>query len=181
MPLDYRNRQQIFDKSPEVAQALDDICKQLENVANQTNSSPIGVTNPPPTPNSLNVTAAHGIFDAKITDNNPVSRGINYFLQYSPSPSFNSPTTIDLGQSRNHRVSLGNQTLYWRAHSSYPTSAWSGHVYHGTSTVPIALFGGGPMTGPALQPSSGSGTSDGASGSDGAFGNNPVRGNLTGR
>jgi hypothetical protein len=181
MPITYRNRPQIFDKSPETAQALDDICSQFENVCKQVNASPIGVTNPPPAPTSLTVTAAQGIFDAKITDNNPVSRGVNYFLEHSLSPSFNAPTTIDIGQSRNHRASLGNQTLYWRAHSSYPTSSRSGHAYHGTQTNPIAVVGGGASTGPVLQSSSGSGTSSGASGSDGAFGNNPTRGNLTGR
>lgn len=180
MPLNYRNRQQIFDKSPEFAQALDDICGQLENVSRQANASPNGVTNPPSPPNSLNVTAAHGIFDAKIEDSNPINRGANYFLEYSPSPSFNSPTTIDLGQSRNYRANLGNQTLHWRAHVSYPTSARSAHVYHGTQSNPIAVVGGGAYSGPVLQPSSGSGTSRGASGSDGAFGNNPSRGNPTG-
>jgi|ERR1700722_6591464 len=181
MPINYRNRQEIFNKSPELAQALDDICDQFSHVSDQVNASPNGVTNPPAAPNSLSVTAAQGIFDIKLIDNNPVSRGINYFLQYSQNSSFNSPITIDIGQSRNHRVNLGNQTLYWRAHSSYPTSAISGHVYHGTSSNPIAVVGGGSSTGPALQSSSGSGTTVGASGSDGGFGNNPTRGNLTGR
>lgn len=174
--LPYRNRAQILAASPEVGQALDDLADHIQNVMNQTNSSPNGVTPPPPNPSALTVTASQGIFEAKIDDYNPVNRGINYFLEYSQNPQFSAPTTIDLGQSRNHRANLGNQTLYWRAHSSYPTSTRSTHVYHGSASSPVAVSGGGAATGPAPLPSSGSGTSSGASGSDGAFGNRPSRG-----
>jgi len=166
----------ISDKFPEVGMALDDMIDYIQSVMTQTNSSPQGQSDPPPSPASLKVTAAHGIFDAAITDNNPVNRGINYFLEYSDNPQFNAPTTIDLGQSRNFRGHLGNQNLYWRAHSSYPTGPRSPHVYHGGSPVnPSPVAGGGVLTGPTPQPSQGSGTSNGASGSDGAFGNFPYR------
>ena len=111
MPLDYRNRQMISDKFPEVGMALDDMIDYIQSVMTQTNSSPQGQSDPPPSPASLKVTAAHGIFDAAITDNNPVNRGINYFLEYSDNPQFSAPTTIDLGQSRNFRGHLGNQNL----------------------------------------------------------------------
>jgi hypothetical protein len=175
MALSYKNRQYILDKHPEIGEAFDDIVSQLQNVAGQSNANPNGVTDPPISPSSLKVTAAQGIFDAQIIDRNPVQRGINYFLEYSDNPGFSSPHTIDLGQSRNHRVALGNNTLYWRAHSSYPTSARSAPVYHGSQASPVAVVGGGTSTGPSFLPSEGSGTSNGASGSDGAFGNNPRR------
>jgi hypothetical protein len=165
----------ISDKYPEIGQAIDDAFSQLEYMATQTNSALHGNTDPPQAPSQLVVTASQGIFEARIHDTNPVNRGINYFLEYSKNPAFNSPITIDLGQSRNHRAHLGNQTLYWRAHSSYPTSARSTPVYHGTATMPIAVVGGGAISGPDLLESSGSGTSYGATGTDGGFGNQPKR------
>lgn len=176
MPLSYRNRPFLLDKHPEIAEALDDVMSHVSTTMQQTNSSPNGQAAPPPTPSKLTVTAAHGIFDAKIDDNAPVTRGINYFLEYSQTPSFNSPTVIDLGASRNHRVALGNQTLHWRAYSSYPTSPRSQVIYHGTQGQPTPVIGGGTASGPDPQPSSGSGTSKGASGSDGGFGNHAFRG-----
>jgi hypothetical protein len=175
MALSYKNRQMILEKFPEIAEALDELAGHTENIAGQVNASLTGTTNPPSSPAALTVTAAQGIFDARIDDTTEVNRGIHYFLEYSKSPSFNKPTTIHLGASRNFRAHLGNQTLYWRAHSSYPTSPRSTHVYHGTSVKPIAVLGGGPITGPEPLPSAGSGTSNGASDSDGAFGNNPTR------
>lgn len=176
MPLSYRNRQALIEKNPELAEALDDLATHLERTMNQTNASVNGQSEPPPAPSALTVSAAHGIFDAAITDNAPVNRGINYFLEYSAQPSFTAPTSIDLGQSRNFRGSLGNQTLYWRAHSSYPTGPRSPHAYHGSESAPAAVQGGGVNSGPAISRSQGSGTSVGASGSDGAFGNNAFRG-----
>lgn len=175
MPLDYRNRQLLMNQNPQLAQALDDVIGHIQNVMAQTNSSPDGQAGPPPSPSQINVSAAHGIYDVAITDNNPVNRGINYFLEYSTSPNFVAPHTIDLGQSRNFRANLGNQTLYWRAHSSYPTGPRSQPVYHGSPVNPTPVVGGGVYSGPTPQGSQGSGTSYGASGSDGAFGNQPYR------
>lgn len=175
MPLSYRNRSSLMEKNPELVQALDDINVNLERTMNQTNSSPTGQTEAPPAPSSLVVNASQGIFDASITDHNPVNRGINYFLEYSPNPGFTAPTTVDLGQSRNFRGHFGNQTLYWRAHSAYPTSPRSDHAYHGSQSSPVPVSGGGSIAGPALSASQGSGTTNGATGSDGAFGNQPYR------
>lgn len=176
MPLSVRNIQAIRDKDPQLGEALDDVLGHIQSVMTQTNSSPNGQTQAPPAPSSLKVIASQGIFDAAITDNAPVNRGINYFLQYSSTPGFNAPTTIDLGQSRNHRVHLGNQILYWRAHSSYPTGPISGHAYHGSEGNPMPVIGGGAFTGPTPQASQGSGTSSGAEPANGGFGNSPYRG-----
>lgn len=177
MPLDYRNRAYLMQKDPKYVEAMDDVVNHIQNVMNQTNSSPTGRVNPPPTPGGLTMTSANGIFEAAIHDNtSPVTRGVNYFLEYSDTPAFTAPKTIDLGASRNWRGHLGNQTYYWRASSAYPTSPRSGHAYHGTQTQPVPVVGGGSIQGPAGLASNGSGTSMGASGSDGAFGNNPFRG-----
>jgi hypothetical protein len=162
--------------NPLLAEALESIATQVGHVADQTTATVGGTTAAPPAPTSLNVMAAGGIHDMVITDHNPVQRQINYFVEYSDTPSFVAPRVIDLGQSRNHRTALGNQTLFFRAYSAYPTSTRSEAVYHGGSaTNPVAVNGGGATTGPALQASQGSGTSDGANGGDGGFGNSPTR------
>ena len=147
----------------------------IQSVMTQTNSSPTGQTPAPPPPSSLTVTSAQGIFDAAIQDNNPVNRGINYFLEYSQEPGFSAPTVVDLGASRNHRAYLGNKNLYWRAYSAYPTSERSSPVYHGSQATPIMVAGGGPNSGPNLLGSQGSGTTNGPTGSDGGFGAQPYR------
>lgn len=177
----YRNRALIDQTNPELREALDDIVAHIGNVMDGTNTGP---TNsqilPPPNLNKLTVTASQGIFDAKIDDNNsPTVRNLSYFLEYSENPAFSNPTQVHLGPARNWRGNLGNKQLYWRAYSQYPTSPRSQPVLHnggGLSAVPVS--GGGTATGPALQTSSGSGTTTGASGSDGGFGNQPFRGST---
>lgn len=167
----------IRTKYPEIGRALDDLIGHIQSTMEQTNASPNGQIEAPPAPSSLTVTAAQGIFDAAIVDNAPVNRGINYFLEYSKNAQFTAPTVIHLGQSRNYRGALGNQTLYWRAHSSYPTGPRSGHAYHGGNS-PLPVVGGGVNSGPNPQASQGSGTTQGSSPSDGAFGNNAYRGST---
>jgi len=48
-----------------------------------------------------------------------VHRGIFYFAESDVTPAFSRPRVHFLGSSRNLRVALGNQTLYWRAYSQY--------------------------------------------------------------
>ena len=142
-PLLYRSMQDLMDK--------------LETVANQSAASLTGYADPPSAISALSVTASAGVFDIQIQDNSPVNRGINYFVEYSTTPSFTAPVVIDLGASRNYRAYWGNQTLYFRAYSQYVSSAPSPTVYFGPSNNPTAVVGGG-SAGPAVQPSTGSGT-----------------------
>jgi hypothetical protein len=175
--LDIQNIEKIRQENPLLAEALESIANEVAHVADQTTATIGGSTAAPPAPTSVNVVASGGIHDIAITDRNPVNRGINYFVEYSDSPSFVAPRVIDLGASRNHRTALGNQTLYFRAYSAYPTSPRSAAVYHGGSaSSPAAVIGGGSATGPAPQASQGSGTTNGANGGDGGFGNQPSRG-----
>lgn len=171
----YRNRDYLFGVDRRMVEALDDILAALNNAARQVTASPAGVTGAPPQISSLDVDAADGVFDAAIADNNPVLRGINYFLEYSATVNFTAPVVIDLGASRNWRGYLGNQTLYFRAYSSYPTSPSSPAIYFGS---PTAVVGGG-SAGPSPLPSRGSGTApdDGTDGNSG-FGAEPYRGAL---
>jgi hypothetical protein len=172
--LTIRNLEEIRKDNPKLAEALDDIIKGVSD-----NTQP---PTAPPQVSALQVTASGGIFDIAVTDNNPVYRGVNYFVEYSSQPSFAQPHVIDLGASRNYRATFGNQTLYFRAYSQYPSSPPSAPVYYGTATKPNAVLGGGATLGPSPLPSQGSGTAP-TNGTDGGagFGKQPYRGGVGGR
>lgn len=156
----YKNRAQLFQQNRLIAEALDDIQQQMNNVAQQSNASAQGNTNPPPDIASISVSAANGVFQVAVTDNSPVYRGINYFVEYSETAAFTQPHVLDLGASRTWRGFLGSLSLYWRAYSQYSPSNPSNPVYFGTSTDPTPVAGGGVLTGPSLGSSTGSGTAD---------------------
>lgn len=161
----------------QLADELQGIRDALNSGLQQVTASAQGTTDPPGPIASLTVTAANGVFDFAIVDNSSVLRGINYFVEYSTTP--NGPwKVIDLGASRNDRRFLDSGIYYFRAYSSYPTSARSNPVYFGTQAAPTAVNGGGAIAGPAGLASQGSGTSFGANGGDGGFGNEPARGEL---
>lgn len=175
--MDYRRRPHVMDKDPLLNEAFEDLVGRIENIRQQTNIATNGDTLPPPPVATINVIAAQGIFDVALSDNSSnISRGIHYFLEYSTSPFFTTPTVIHLGASRNWRGMLGNQLFYWRGYSSYPTSPRSEPVYFGTKTQPTGVLGGGTSAGPAPLGSNGSGTSLGAGAEDGGFGNQQYRG-----
>lgn len=169
--MSYKNRSFILSKHPEIAEALDEIMRNFSQVMDHTNTTARGGAAPPPPVSAISVDAKEGIFDVSITDNSSsVSRGINYFLEYSTSPQFEAPTVVDLGASRNWRRMLGNHTLYFRAYSAYPTSPRSDPLHFSRP-----VMGGGKIVGPPISISSGSGTSAGPSASDGGFGNQQTR------
>src|SRR6202012_5704863 len=91
-------------------------------------------------------------------------RGVFYFLESASEPAFTAPHVYFLGSSRNLRLSLGNQTLYWRGYSQYIGSTPSAPVAFGSP--PTAVTGGG-LAGPAPQASSGSGTATAQQGGSG--------------
>lgn len=158
-------------------ESLVDVQNQASATEQQTNSNALGQPTPPPAINNLHVsTGPGGEFQLAITDSNKISRGINYWAEHADNPHFNNPHIIDMGQSRNHSVYLGGQSLYWRAYSSYPSSPTSPAVYHGSQAQPAAVRGG--VTG-VRSASQGAGT--GAPG-QGLYGPGPVaqRGVATG-
>lgn len=162
---------------PVTRRAVDSVVSQLRAGFLQANITPEGFTPAPAAISKLTVTGQDGIFDVQIQDNSAVKRGIEYFLEYSLTAAFTAPITVSLGPARNWRRNLGNQTLFWRAYSQYPTSDPSPAVYFGTAAVPTAVVGGGATTGPTVQPSTGSGTAPntGLSGGQG-YGSQPSRG-----
>jgi hypothetical protein len=128
---------------------------------------------PAPTPiASISVQASNGWFDISITDPSNSRPGLFYFAESDVTPAFSSPRVYFMGASRNLYLQLGNQTLYWRGFSQYIGSLPSGPVTFGTP--PTAIVGGG-SSGPAPQPSTGSGalTNGQAPGGNG-FGINPA-------
>jgi hypothetical protein len=148
----------VESSDPRLADSLRRIVDAVNTLGVGTGVDPAGATEAPTSIASLNVIAANGIFDIALTDNSPITRGISYFVESDITPGFNQPHVYSLGPSRNLRVSLGNLTLYWRAYSQYLGSDPSAPVAFGAP--PTAVVGGG-SAGPALQPSSGSGTAAG--------------------
>jgi hypothetical protein len=141
----------------------------VSNIESQTNTSAHTQPDPPPAINSLKVsTGPGGEFQAAITDQGNVNRGVNYWLEHADNPQFNNPHHIDLGGSRNWSGHMGNQKLYWRAYSSYQSSPASPAVYHGSQASPAPVTGG--VVG-GRAPSQGAGT--GAPG-QGLYGPGPV-------
>lgn len=140
-----------------LVQALKDLRQLVQNVGQQTNATPASQeTPPPPQIHALTVTASGGVAHIQITDNNPIYRGIGYHVQISTNPGFSAPITEHMGPSRDKRIPVGTQPLYYRAFSDYPTSAPSAPVYHGGSQ-PMAVAAIGSAQ-PAIPAGQGSGT-----------------------
>jgi hypothetical protein len=146
------------DLGAKLYEALKSIEVSHNNIAQQVNANSTGNPEPPPAVDGLKVTGQNGHFSAAITDNNPVYRGVNYFLEHASNPQFTDPTVVNLGATRNHDMFLGNVQRYFRAYSSYSSSAPSRAAYHGTEVDPMPVVGGGSVGGPAFQSSQGSGT-----------------------
>lgn len=156
---------QIKSESPYVYEALTQIVSAVNSLSRATGVDPAGSISPPAPVASLSVVAADGIFDLAITDHSAVNRGIYYFAESDTTPAFAAPYVHFLGSSRNLRVALGNQILYWRAYSQYLGSEPSEPVTFGTPPAPVS--GGGTAAGPQLQTAQGSGTASGEAGGSG--------------
>ena len=158
-----------------LAETIQAVVKQVSNVGQQTNATPAAQeTPPPPQINALSVTAGGGVAHVQITDNNPIYRGTTYHVQYSTTPGFESPVNHFLGPSRDMRIPVGNQPLYYRAFSDTPTSGASTPVYHG-GAQPVAVAASGTIQ-PPIPAGQGSGT--GFPGQISGHGPIPYRGNT---
>ena len=164
---------QIKGRDPYLYESLRQVVGAVNSIGLATGVDPSGSIAPPAQIGGVSVVAANGIFDIAVTDNSPVRRGIFYFVESDTAPAFPAPHVYFLGSSRNLRLSLGNQTLYWRAYSQYPGSDPSGATSFGNP--PTAVTGGG-VAGPTQQPSAGSGTAPGTGQHGGSgFGKNLYR------
>lgn len=177
--INFRHLPALTLKDPLLGETLQTIQNALNNMAAQAAISADGDLPAPGAPAQLSVTAAGGIFDITITDNNPDGTQLapDYFLEYSTTAAFVQPSQIHLGPARVWRGNLGNQTLFWRCYSQYGRASQpSPFTYFGSSANPTPVVGGGAIAGPAPQPSTGSGTTptNGLTGGAG-YGFRPVR------
>jgi len=162
---------QIKNRDPYLYESLLHVVRAVNQLGRAAGVAPSGTIAAPAAIGKFSVIAADGIFDLAITDNSPVRRGIFYFAESDTSPAFSAPHVYFMGCSRNLRIALGNQTLYWRAYSQYIGSAPSAPVTFGSP--PTAVIGGG-VSGPAPQAPRGSGTATAQQGGSG-FGTTPER------
>ncbi|HEY6206825.1 MAG TPA: hypothetical protein VIW21_11725 [Chthoniobacterales bacterium] len=144
----------IKDRDPYLYETLAKIVSAVNATSVRSGVDPATPALAPTQIASLSVQASNGWFDISIADPSNARPGLFYFAESDVTPGFNSPRVYFLGASRNLYVQLGNQTLYWRAYSQYIGSLPSAPVSYGTP--PIAVAGGG-ASGPAPQPSQGSG------------------------
>ena len=140
-----------------IFKAFRNIQRQLANVSVQANAALDAPQNAaPPQINALKVTASGGVAHVQITDNNQVYRGISYHVDVATDPAFSAPCTFHMGPSRDFRIPVGTQPLYYRAFSDYATSPPSAPVYHGgAAPTPVAASG---TSLPAIPQGQGSGT-----------------------
>lgn len=158
-----------------LATALDRLERGINDLGNHLAADPAGVKDPPPVVQGLTVKANGGLVHAVIADNNPIQRGVHYFIEYSTEPNFLKPHVIHLGASRSTPpINLpssddnGNaQKFYFRAYSQYPGGLPGKAVlFGGTVAMAVNPGGTGKLT---LLPSTGSGTAA-ASGQEGTSG-----------
>lgn len=144
--------------------------QKLQDAVNQlgvtTGAAAVGKTAPPPPVNGVNVKAADGSVHVTINDNNPIQKGINYFVEHSTSPTFVGAHVVHLNASRGTILTLPgmtddavDQTHYIRAYSQYQGSDPGPKVNFGGTTPSGVLPGGSVMM--TLLPSTGSGTAAG--------------------
>jgi hypothetical protein len=146
----------LKDRDPYLYETLTRIVSAVNATSQRAGVDP-SVPAPAPSPiASISVQASNGWFDISIADPSDARPGLFYFAESDVTPAFSAPRVYFLGASRNLYVQLGNQTLYWRAYSQYIGSLPSSPIAFGTP--PIAIAGGG-ASGPAPQPSQGSGAS----------------------
>lgn len=151
----------IRSKDHFLYEALIQIQKAINSIAQQTGADPHGVF--PTTPNitAINVTAANGIANVQIVDNTYVSnpalqgRAISYFVEFASDPGFVNVFHHEVWHGvRNQNVAVGNQLFYVRAYSQLQGSKPSSPI----AAMQNPLTGGGSAP-PTQQSYQGSGTS----------------------
>lgn len=153
-----RYLRQIKAKYPDIGNCLQDVVDAHNNVAQQANASPVGVTPGPVSHSALKVTGGNGFFSAQITDNSPSFRGKENFLEVSEDAAFpeNKVHVMHLGASQSWYGYLGPKKLHFRSYPAYPTSGPASPIYaknvDGTSGTAPEIAGNGTASGWGTQP-----------------------------
>lgn len=128
--LNPRNLQQIRGRDEVLGNCLKDIVDAHNNVAQQVNASPVGITPSPQSHAALSVVGGGGYFSATITDNSDSFRGKEHFLVASEDKSFGSGGhMIHLGASKTWYGYLGPKVLHFASYPSYPTTGPAQPIY----------------------------------------------------
>ena len=161
----------LKDRDPYLYETLVKIVSAVNATSQRSGVDP-ATPSPAPSPvASISVLASNGWFDIAITDPSDSRPGLFYFAESDTTPAFAAPRVYFMGASRNLYVQLGNQTLFWRAYSQYIGSLPSAPITFGS---PPAAVNGGGASGPAPQPSTGSGVFvNGVPRSGNGFGTHP--------
>ncbi len=139
----------------------------LENAINalgkQLGADPHGAFPTPPSIAAISVTAANGQANVQIVDPFPTenpdrAKVMSYFVEAATDPGFvNIVHSEHCGPFRNKNITLGSQTLYFRAYSQFHGSPPSKPVVFGGSSPTAVVMGGAAP--PTQQLYQGSGTS----------------------
>lgn len=138
-----------IDPTGKLYEALKSVQDEVNAQKSQTGATGLGTPSAPNQPIGLTVSAAGGIFQVSVSDN---QQGVNYTLEYSAISSFSTYRQIYIGPAMSYRANLGNQMLFWRVRAGKPTSPHgaplSSPTYFGTLAQPTPVQGGGATIGP---------------------------------
>ena len=100
MPLQIPNLDYIRGKDQKLADALIAIRDGINSTGQQLGVDASGELPPPHPVQQINASESGGTVYGSITDNSPVFRPINYFVEWDTNPNFPAPRIVHLGPSR---------------------------------------------------------------------------------
>ena len=155
---------QWVQNNPTQGSLLQKIITAVNTLADNTVSSAVGRSAPPPPINALNVKISGEYAHVTITHTGKVQQGVHYFVEAANNENFIGAHPIHFGTSRTrdpiHLAAKDDsgtaQKWYLRGYAQYPGSDPSPPVaYGGTNPTAIIPTGATQLT---WQPSTGSGT-----------------------
>jgi len=157
---------EIKNRWPHLGLLIEQFTDGINGIANHLGVDPTGKTEPPDAHQALNVAAGTDHVHVVITDNSPVRKNVQNFIEWTANdPAFNNPNVEHLGASRGRVLALPAKdgggaviSYYFKSYGQYfGSDAQSKHTYFGTKFAPTAvtLSGSSQLT---LLPSTGSGT-----------------------
>lgn len=163
---------EVRNRDPHLGKLLEQLIDGVNGISNHLGVDPKGKVQPPAAHQALNVSAGSDQVHVTITDNSPIKKNVQNFVEWSANdPAFNNPHVEHLNASRGRVLPLpakdqnGVQIQYYfKSYSQYAGSdPQSKHTFFGTrfAPTPVTLTGSSTL---ALLPSTGSGTgkSDGS-------------------
>jgi hypothetical protein len=162
-------------KDQNIRALFEQIIDGVNHLSTHIGADPVGNHPTPSAIQGITVKTTGELAHIALTDNNPVNKGVHYFLEYDTDPSFPQPHVVHMGTSRSvPPITLpakddgGNAVNYYvRAYPQMPGSEPGPvTVYGGASPTAISPTGATQLT---LAPSTGSGTAA-ANGQQGGYG-----------